>query len=216
MDTLSRPIRILVCDDHEVFAQALAFTLDAEDDFEICATTTNIEQARAGFDTRPDIAIIDVRLGSEDGLSLVSWIGEHHPYCRTIVLTAFESDDALIRAHDYGAAAFAIKNTSCDHLISTVRDLMNGSRLLPTQWIEVARERVNQRLSTNFESLSPSDQRLIGFIAQGLPDRQIAAEMHLSLQTIRNRVSRLLHTFQLKNRTQLAVLVAQTTDGEAP
>ena len=66
----------------------------------------------------------------------------------------------------------------------------------------------------SFDALSSSDQRLIGLIAQGLPDRQIAAEMHLSLQTIRNRVSRLLHTFQLSNRTQLAVLVAQTNNGE--
>ena len=215
MSTTTRTIRILVCDDHEIFAQALAFTLNAEEDLEICSTCTDIASAKDSFATcRPDVAIVDVRMNGEDGLTLVSWITEHHPSCRTIVLTAFDSDDALIRAHEFGAAAFTVKSTSCDHLVSVVRDLMNGYRLLRDDYVLLARERVTERRSQSFDALSASDQRLIGLVAQGLPDRQIAAEMHLSLQTIRNRVSRLLHTFQLSNRTQLAVLVAQTNNGE--
>ena len=215
MSTTTRTIRILVCDDHEIFAQALAFTLSAEHDLEVCSTSTDIASAKASFVTcRPDVAIVDVRMNGEDGLTLVSWITEHHPHCRTIVLTAFDSDDALIRAHEYGAAAFTVKSTSCDHLVSVVRDLMNGYRLIRDEYVQLAKERVADRRTQSFDALSASDQRLIGFIAQGLPDRQIAAEMHLSLQTIRNRVSRLLHTFQLSNRTQLAVLVAQTNNGE--
>ena len=215
MSTTTRTIHILVCDDHEIFAQALAFTLNAEDDLEVCATSTDIASAKASFATcRPDVAIVDVRLNGEDGLTLVSWITENHPHCRTIVLTAFDSDDALVRAHEYGAAAFTVKSTSCDHLVSVVRDLVNGYHLLRDEHVQLAKERVADRRTRNFDALSASDQRLIGLIAQGLPDRQIAAEMHLSLQTIRNRVSRLLHTFQLSNRTQLAVLVAQTNNGE--
>jgi DNA-binding NarL/FixJ family response regulator len=214
METTTRPIRILVCDDHEIFAQSLAFTLNAEHDFEVCATATGISEAIDKFENRPDVAVIDVRLHGEDGLNLVSWIDENHPDCRTIVLTAFDSDDALIRAHENGAAAFAVKSTSCDHLVSVIRDVAGGSRLIREDYVDLAKERVASRRTRSFDALSASDQRLIELIAQGLPDRQIAAEMHLSLQTIRNRVSRLLHTFQLSNRTQLAVLVAQTNSGE--
>jgi DNA-binding NarL/FixJ family response regulator len=214
METATRPIRILVCDDHEIFAQSLAFTLDAEVDFEVCATATGIAEAIDKFASHPDVAVVDVRLHGEDGLNLVSWIDENHPDCRTIVLTAFDSDDALIRAHENGAAAFAVKSTSCDHLVSVIRDVAGGSRLIREDYVDLAKERVASRRTQSFDALSASDQRLIDLIAQGLPDRQIAAEMHLSLQTIRNRVSRLLHTFQLSNRTQLAVLVAQTNGGE--
>jgi two-component system response regulator DevR len=210
MDTATRPIRIFVCDDHEIFTQSLAFTLNAEEDLEVCATATGIAEAMTKFDSRPDVAIVDVRLHGDDGLTLVSWITENHPECRTIVLTAFDSDEALIKAHEYGAMAFTVKSTSCDHLVSVIRDLMKGYRLMRDEYVEVARQRVASRRSQSFDSLSPSDQRLISLIAQGLPDRLIAAEMHLSLQTIRNRVSRLLHTFQLNNRTQLAVFATQT------
>jgi DNA-binding NarL/FixJ family response regulator len=214
METTTRPIRILVCDDHEVFAQSLAFTLNAEVDFEVCATATGIVEAIDKFASHPDVAVVDVRLHGEDGLTLVSWITENYPDCRTIVLTAFDSDDALIRAHESRAAAFAVKSTSCDHLISVIRDVAGGFQLIREDYVSLAKERVASRRTQSFDALSASDQRLIALIAQGLPDRQIAAEMHLSLQTIRNRVSRLLHTFQLSNRTQLAVLVAQTNNGE--
>jgi DNA-binding NarL/FixJ family response regulator len=215
MDAATRTIRILVCDDHEIFAQSLAFTLDAEKDLQVCSTNTDVASAKTGFaECRPDVAIVDVRMNGEDGLTLVSWITEHHPHCRTIVLTAFDSDDALIRAYETGAVAFTVKSTSCDHLISLIRDVAGGSRLIREDHVDLAKERVSSRRTQSFDALSASDQRLIDLIAQGLPDRQIAAEMHLSLQTIRNRVSRLLHTFQLSNRTQLAVLAAQTNSGE--
>lgn len=214
MEMSTRTIRILVCDDHEMFAQALASILDAEADFEVCATTTNIEQAMERFDTRPDVAIVDVRLNGEDGIALVAWITENHPECRTVVLTAFESDEVFVRAHASGAHAFTVKSTSCDHLASVIRDLAGGTRLLLDVHVQAAATRLASQRSRSLGALSASDQRLIAYVAQGLPDRQIAAEMHLSLQTIRNRVSRLLHTFELSNRTQLAVLVTQSNDGE--
>lgn len=215
METSTKTIRILVCDDHEMFAQALASILNAEADFEVCAITTSAEQAIDKFDTRPDVAVVDVRLNGEDGLALVAWITENHPECRTLVLTAFDSDEALIRAHQNGARAFTVKSTSCDHLASVIRDLASGTQLLSKAHIELAAARVASRHSRSLAALGPSDQRLIRYVAQGLPDRQIAAEMHLSLQTIRNRVSRLLHTFELSNRTQLAVLATQSNDGDA-
>lgn len=214
METSTKTVRILVCDDHEMFTQALSSILDAEVDFEVCATATNIEQAINSFDTRPDVAIVDVRLNGEDGLELVAWITKNHPECRTVVLTAFDSDDAFVRAHRSGAHAFTVKSTSCDHLSSVIRDLVAGARLLLPAHVAMAEARIASRHSRSIDALSPSDKRLIGFIAQGLPDRQIAAEMHLSLQTIRNRVSRLLHTFELSNRTQLAVLATQSLEGD--
>lgn len=209
MESTTKTIRIFVCDDHEIFAQALAFALSAEDDLEICSTATSIAQAKANFDSGPDVAIVDVRLNEEDGIDLVSWISQDHPDCRTIVLTAFDSDESLIRAHDAGASAFVVKSTSCDYLVSVIRDLIAGYHLLTPEYIAEARSRIAHQQSRHFASLSPSDQHLVALIARGLPDRQIAVEMCLSLQTIRNRVSRLLHVFQLDNRTQLAVLASQ-------
>lgn len=209
MGSTTRTIRLLLCDDHEIFTQSLAFTLDAEADLDVCATATSIEDAKLLFDRSPDVAIIDVRLVGEDGTALVRWITDNHPSCRTVVLTAFESDETFLSAYEAGAGAFVIKSTSCDHLISVIRDLVAGYQLITPEYAEVAKVRISNRQLNRFEQLSSSDQKLIALIAQGLPDRQIAAEMHLSLQTIRNRVSRLLHLFELTNRTQLALLAAQ-------
>lgn len=209
MGSTTRTIKILVCDDHEMFTQSLAFTLDAEDDLDVCATATSIEAAKLLFDRSPDVAIIDVRLVGEDGTALVRWITDNHPSCRTVVLTAFESDETFLSAYEAGAGAFVIKSTSCDHLISVIRDLVAGYQLITPEYAEAAKVRISNRQLNRFEQLSASDQKLIALIAQGLPDRQIAAEMHLSLQTIRNRVSRLLHLFELTNRTQLALFASQ-------
>jgi two-component system response regulator DevR len=201
-----------LCDDHDLFAQTLAFTLSAEEDIDVTATASSVEGAIAQFSEDHDVALVDVRLGDANGLQLVEWISSNRPNCHVIVLTAFESDDSFVASHEHGASAYLIKSTSCDHLISVIRDVANGRRFISDVNVAPAKARLAQKRTRRLESLSDSDQRLVSLISQGLPDRQIAAEMHLSLQTIRNRVSRLLHTFEVANRTQLALIFTQAPD----
>ncbi|MFZ9852252.1 MAG: response regulator transcription factor [Ilumatobacteraceae bacterium] len=212
MEITSRTIRVLLCDDHDLFAQTLAFTLGAEEDIDVTATASSVEGAIAQFSEDHDVALVDVRLGDANGLQLVEWISSNRPNCHVIVLTAFESDDSFVASHEHGASAYLIKSTSCDHLISVIRDVANGRRFISDVNVAPAKARLAQKRTRRLESLSDSDQRLVSLISQGLPDRQIAAEMHLSLQTIRNRVSRLLHTFEVANRTQLALIFTQAPD----
>ena len=176
------------------------------------ATASSVEGAIAQFSEDHDVALVDVRLGDANGLQLVEWISSNRPNCHVIVLTAFESDDSFVASHEHGASAYLIKSTSCDHLISVIRDVANGRRFISDVNVAPAKARLAQKRTRRLESLSDSDQRLVSLISQGLPDRQIAAEMHLSLQTIRNRVSRLLHAFEVANRTQLALIFTQAPD----
>ena len=213
METKSRAIRVLVCDDHALFAQTLAFTLSADDDIDVIATTHSVDGAIEKFVDDLDVAIVDVRLADDDGLRLVEWISSNRPDCKVIVLTAFESDDSFVASHEHGASAYLIKSTSCDHLLSVIRDVAVGRRFISDVNVAPARSRLARRRSHRLETLSESDRVLISLITQGLPDRQIAAEMHLSLQTIRNRVSRLLHTFDVSNRTQLALIFSNDDNG---
>jgi two-component system response regulator DevR len=203
---------VLLCDDHDLFAQTLAFTLGAEDDIDVTATASSVEAAIAQFSDDHDVAIVDVRLGDDNGLRLVEWVSSNRPNCHVIVLTAFESDDSFVASHEHGASAYLIKSTSCDHLISVIRDVATGRKFISDVNVAPAKGRLARKQTRRLENLSESDQRLVSMIAQGLPDRQIAAEMHLSLQTIRNRVSRLLHTFEIANRTQLALIFNHDTD----
>lgn len=212
METTTRVIRVLLCDDHDLFAQTLAFTLQAEDDIEVSATPRSVGEAIVAFEDVHDVAIIDVRLGAESGLGLVEWISSNRPDCRVIVLTAFESDESFVESYDKGASAYLVKSTSCDHLISVIRDVAVGRRFISEINVAPSKARLARRRSQRLQKLSESDQRLVSLIAQGLPDRQIAAEMHLSLQTIRNRVSRLLHAFEVANRTQLAMSLTHESD----
>lgn len=196
----------MVCDDHQIFGQALTMALDHEPDLEVVGVATDSTGARELVHTRPDIAVVDVRLGTENGLDLIPWFADELPDCRVVVLTAFEDDETLVRAHDLGAKACLIKSTSCDHLVSVIRDVARGESFLLDEYIEVFRARIQRTQSRRLAELGESDRRLVELVRQGLPDREIAAEMHLSLQTIRNRVSRLLHKFELNNRTQLAMM----------
>ncbi|MGA1157079.1 MAG: response regulator [Ilumatobacteraceae bacterium] len=212
MEITSRTIRVLLCDDHDLFAQTLAFTLSAEEDIDVTTTVSSVDEAIAHFSDQHDVAIVDVKLGDDNGLRLVQWISSNRPDCQTIVLTAFDSDDSFVAAHEHGASAYLIKSTSCDHLISVIRDVASGRRFISDVNVAPSKARLAGKQSRRIESLKESDQRLVWLISQGLPDRQIAAEMHLSLQTIRNRVSRLLHTFEVANRTQLALIFTQAPD----
>lgn len=196
----------MVCDDHQIFGQALTTALNHEPDLEVVGVATDSTGAQELVHTRPDVVVVDVRLGTENGLDLIPWFADALPDCRVVVLTAFEDDEILVRAHDLGAKAHLIKSTSCDHLVSVIRDVARGKSFLLDEHIEVFRARIQRTQSRRLAELGESDRRLVELVRQGLPDREIAAEMHLSLQTIRNRVSRLLHKFELNNRTQLAVM----------
>ena len=207
-------LRILICDDHDMVRDALAKVLDDVNDFQIVTTCASVEETIAHFEQRPDdvdVAVIDVRLNDGLGHDVTHWIKNHLPAVRVVLLTSFMDDELLVEAYTSGADAIVLKGSPTTELVEAIRDVHASIRRIDATAAREASQRISQSSRHKLVLLDPVDREIAELIAQGLTDREIAASVHFGLQTIKNRVSKILTTVGAANRTQLAVMVATSS-----
>jgi two-component system response regulator DevR len=206
---MTAPIKVLICDDHGMVREALARMLGAIDDIEVVGSTSSVEETIAQLPLlKPDVAVLDVRLGDGTGTALARWISQNAPGTRTIMLTSFSSDEALVHSYMAGASAFLLKNSSANVLIERIRDVHAGMSFIDPVEARAAMSRLDRSGALRLSQLDATDRSIVDLIAEGLSDKEISQKIHLSPQTVRNRVSRILAVLGKANRTQVAVMVA--------
>ena len=201
-------IKTLLCEDHALLRESLPLALQSEGDFEFVGSVGNIGDA-IGVAAREavDVALIDLHLDGESGLSLVAHLRDSLPDCRSIILTGFVSDDLVYEAGRLGAFDVIDKHTSTKEIASRMRTAVGGRRLLDDFTRRAARERLADAGLLAYRELGTTDHEILSLIAQGMTDKQISQRVFLSAQTVRNRISRLLGLLGRDNRTQLALMV---------
>lgn len=207
-------IDVLVCDDHEMVARALSTVLNGDPDIDVVAQTAGREavlEAAAGKNI--DVAVMDVRLGGDSGLDLAAAMKRIQPECKVVMLTAFPSDVALVKAYELGASAFHLKSDSAGDLIRTIKDVANGLRFIDANDVYAARQRLTGTGADVLASVDDTDRKILALLAQGCTNAEISDQVYLSLQTVRNRLSNLLSKFKKRNRTELAIAL-KALDGE--
>lgn len=206
-------VGILICDDHQLIREGMRSVLEEEPEVTIVGVVPDTSAAVSVLETGDGaIAIVDVRLAEEDGLELVRWIKGNRPDMKVIILTAFATDELLIEAADLGVIAIVDKMAGIDELMRVLRDVISGRRFLTTDAVRAARRRMEERGMAQLLQLGDVDREIMSFIGQGMTDREIAARVYLSPQTVRNRVSRLLTNLGRENRTQLALMMTEFDD----
>ena len=206
-------IRVVICDDHEMVRQALAKVLALEEGISVIGVSEDMKSTcDLIHEDVPDVLLVDVRLKNESGLDVARMVAAKHPEVKIIVLTSFNSDQALVEAYELGARAFILKSGSADELIQTVRDVSAGMNLINPVMVREAAAVLESMGFSAVRNLDNTDRQIALFIAQGQSDKQIAENVFLGLQTVRNRVSRLLTRFEKDNRTQLALFFAENHD----
>jgi two-component system response regulator DevR len=202
-------IRVVICDDHNLFREAIANIVDKHPDFEVVAEASTVGDGIVAIQTHePDVAVVDVRLGDGNGIGVAQWVKANLPNCKVIMISAFESDRVTVDAYTAAASAFVLKQITTKDLLQTISDVAIGLSFISTEDVHSAQARLNQSKSNVLDDLSQSDRDILELLATGKTDPEIATVMFLSTQTIRNRMSRLLGLFGLANRTQLALFVA--------
>jgi DNA-binding NarL/FixJ family response regulator len=200
-----RMIRVAICDDHVMVREALASVIEHEDGVHIVGIADSLASTNALIETEvPEVLVMDVRLDGESGLDVARSVVANHPDVKVVMLTSFDSDEALVSAYELGASAFILKSGSSDALVQTIRDVASGMRL-----INPAEVRVAKRGMGILRKLDANDRHIARLIALGYSDKQIAETVYLGLQTVRNRVSRMLSRFNKDNRTQLALFFSE-------
>lgn len=203
-------IRVAICDDHEMVREALAGVIAREEGIEVVGATDSLESTMGLIDsTNPDVLVVDVRLREESGLDVARAVVAKHPKTKIVVLTSFNSNEALVQAYELGASAFVMKSGSAEALVRTIKDADAGLRLINPAEVRAAAAELDKKGIGIIRDLDANDRQIARLIAMGYSDKQIADSVYLGLQTVRNRVSRLLSRFGKENRTQLALLFAE-------
>ena len=203
-------IRVAICDDHEMVREALAGVIAHEEGIEVVGATDTMATTMDLVDMEdPDVLVIDVRLQNESGLDVARSVIAKHPKIKIVVLTSFNSDEALVQAYELGASAFILKAGSADVLVRTIRDAAAGLRLINSAEVRAAAGELEKKGIGLIRELDANDRQIAKLISLGYSDKQIAETVFLGLQTVRNRVSRLLSRFDKENRTQLALFFAE-------
>lgn len=203
-------IRVAVCDDHAMVREALANVIGTDPNIEVVGTTDSAAATLALLDAYAvDVLILDVRLNGESGLELARRVVASYPGVRIMVLTSFASEGLLVEAYELGASAFLLKSGDASGLVSAIRDVAAGRRLINPAEVRAASVAIERNGVGAIRKLDANDRMIASLIAQGYSDKQIAESVFLGLQTVRNRVSRMLSRFDKQNRTQLALMFAE-------
>ncbi len=206
-------IRLVLCDDHDMVREALALFLSKEKNIEVVGSAATEESLlQLVKSTNPDIVLLDVRLGGESGINILRKLREGNTGQNVIMLTTFESDLALVDAYEAGAAAFLLKSAHVQNMLSTIKDVADGRRPFDVVEVRAAMARLEATGMSVLRTLDDTDRAILRELAKGSSDQQIAAVVFLSVQTVRNKVSRLLRRFDRENRTQIAVFLAGLPD----
>jgi two-component system response regulator DevR len=207
-------IDVMVCDDHKMVARALSTVLNAEPDISVVAQATNRAAVLEVIASRAvDVALMDVRLPDDSGLDIAAAVKRIQPECKVVMLTAFPSDVALVKAYELGASAFHLKSDSSEVLIQTIKDVVNGLRFIDSNDVYAARQRLAGSGADVLAAVDDTDRKILALLAQGCTNAEISEQVYLSLQTVRNRLSNLLSKFKKRNRTELAIAL-KALDGE--
>ena len=205
------PVRVLLVDDHEVVRRGLRELLEDEDDISVVAEAGGVDEAlvRAAA-TRPDVAVVDVRLPDGGGVELCRRLRASADGPRCLVLTAFDDEEALVGAIMAGASGYLLKQVRGQDLVTAVREVAAGRSLLDPQTTARVLDRMRKPPEVDvLDALTEQERRVLDLIGEGLTNRQIAERLFLAEKTVKNYVTAVLSKLGMERRTQAAAWVAR-------
>lgn len=208
-------IRVFLLDDHEVVRRGVAAAIEAEDDLTVVGEAGTADDAVAGIaETRPDVAVLDVRLGEgeHNGIAVCQQITTDQPEVKVLILTSFDSDRALVDAGLAGASGFILKQIRSNELVDAIRGVAAGRRYLDDAEVRLASRRLREGEEGRLEDLTPQERRIFDLIGEGCTNRQIAQEMYLAEKTVKNYVSNMLAKLGMSRRTEAAALASRLVE----
>lgn len=212
-------ITVLVADDQELVRIGLRTLVESEDDLDFVGEAADgLAAVAAAREHRPDVVLMDIRMPGVDGLEATRRIGADPELAGTkvIVLTTFEVDQYVFDALRYGASGFLLKDTRPPELLHAIRLIADGGALLsPSVTRRVIGEfatRPGRRVKPHpqLETLTAREREIVGLVAEGLSNDEIAARLVLSPATARTHVSRAMIKLGARDRAQLVVFAYQS------
>jgi DNA-binding NarL/FixJ family response regulator len=212
-------ISVLVVDDHPLFREGLQQALMLEDDIHVLGSREDGETAlRAVRELTPDVVVLDINLPGMNGMQVMRQLKTERTPSVFVILTAYHDKEQVLHAMRAGAAAYCPKDVQPDELINVIRDVADGKYVVNgermdvrslDQWMQSSVESMSGPYiidsEEHFVPLSPREMEILEMVTNGLSNKEIAAKLQISQQTVKNHMTSILKKLNVEDRTQAAV-----------
>ena len=203
--------RVVIADDQTLVRGGFRLILGSAGIPVVAEAADGQEAIAATLRHRPDVVLMDIRMPEMDGLEATRRIAAARSEVRIIILTTFDLDQYVYAALTAGASGFLLKDVSPEHLIAAVRLVRRGDALLAPSITRRLVERFAPRSAgADLSALTPRELEVLGLIARGLSNAELAAALTLSEATVKTHVARILGKLGLRDRVQAVVLAYET------
>jgi DNA-binding NarL/FixJ family response regulator len=196
--------RILLCDDHEHARKAMRMILAEDDRFTIIGEAANgneiLEQTEQ---LMPDMILMDINMPTLNGLEATRLVKEKFPYVKIVMVTVSDDVSHLFEAIKNGAQGYLVKNLNPSIWLSYLHALATDSAPMPQAIANRILAEFTETKSPNHTLLTPREQEILTRVAQGLSNREIAAELVISEHTVKNHLKNIMQKLHMSNRVQL-------------
>jgi DNA-binding NarL/FixJ family response regulator len=202
MGPSARAIRILTADDHAILREGIASLVKAESDMQLVGEASNGQEALEKYRMhRPDVTLMDLQMPGMSGVETIITIRNEYPKARIIVLTTYSGDVQVIRALKAGAQAYMLKGNVHRELMDTIRAVHAGQKRIPPEIAATLAEHAGEG------DLSARELEVLGLVSRGNANKEIAARLNITEETVKSHIRRILDKLSANDRTH-AVTIA--------
>ncbi len=217
---MTTPIRVLIADDHPLFRDGLRALLNSIPQTQLVGEAANGEEVlKQAVTLQPDVIVMDIQMPGLNGVDATKLILHDNPDIGIIVLTMFEDDDLVFAALRAGARGYILKGADQTEILRAIGAAVQGEALLGapiakrlTRFFSASRSSLSAQA---FPELTEREREILGLIAQGFSNGEIAEQFVLSPRTVRNHISRIFSKLQVPDRARAIVLAREAGLGQA-
>ncbi|HDR8417335.1 TPA: response regulator transcription factor [Bacillus cereus] len=199
-------IKLLLVEDHHIVRRGLVFFLKTREEFEIVGEAENREDALTFVRTeRPDVVLMDLSMPKMDGIEATKQIKQYDETIKILILSSFSEQDYVLPALEAGADGYQLKEVQPEQLVASIIAIYEGNANFHPKVTPALLGRSAVKKENPFSMLTKREQEVLQEIAKGRSNKEIAAELHITEQTVKTHVSNILAKLEVDDRTQAAL-----------